>query len=77
MSITEQEFACQRAALNELSHGDNSLVMSFVDWNDNAIPIVFRKILNDYEFDMDTVPNSKVLIMLASEALNFNIRTLY
>ncbi|MBW1853071.1 MAG: hypothetical protein JRJ00_00050 [Deltaproteobacteria bacterium] len=77
MSITEQEIACQRDALNDLSGGNNKLVMNYVDWDNFAIPIVFRKIINDYIFDMNTVPNSKVLIMLASEALNFNIRTLY
>lgn len=77
MSITEQEIDCQRQALNDLSHGDCNIVMNYVDWQNNKLPILFRKIISDYEYDMHKVPSSDELIWFASERLNFNIRTLY
>ncbi len=77
MSITEQEINCQRDALNDLSHGDNSLVMNYVNWNGCKLAIIFRKIICEFESDLNRVPTSDELIWIASEMLHFNIRTLY
>ncbi|MCP4178718.1 MAG: hypothetical protein GY756_13215 [bacterium] len=73
MSITEQEINCQRQALNDLSHGDDSLVIKYVDWNDYAIPEAFRFFI----LKSKSMPTASELINEASKMLDFNIRTLY
>lgn len=76
MFDSKSEITCQCEAFRELSCDDPIIAKIIMDWNSCIIPVLFRKIINDFESTFKRVPTKDELIWVASEHLEINIRIL-
>jgi hypothetical protein len=80
MNMEEDVIKCEWQALTDLTHGDDELVLSYlnyVSYYGLTIPFLFRLIIKEFVTKGDRVPTCSELIRHTSEILHLNIRTLY
>ena len=75
--LFNEELNCQASALQELSHGDNKLMLELIEYKESAIAIIFRDVINITEKNYGRVPTSAELIRIASSVLGINLKILF
>ena len=74
MCSIKDEIACQLRAIEELSEGDPRIAQLLIDWRENLVAIIFRKIIIKFETALDRAPYPNELVQEASKELHFDLK---